>query len=289
MKIGMIGLGRMGGNMLERIRKQGHEGVGWTRSRERSEVDTIADLVAQLEAPRVAWLMLPAGAPTEAALDELASLLEPGDIIVEGGNSNFKDSVRRGVEAAEKGIGYIDAGVSGGVWGLENGYSIMVGGEPRHIEMVQPIFDALAPEGGFVHAGPQGAGHFTKMVHNGVEYGMMQAYGEGYELLAASELGIDVLGAMKAWRYGSVVRSWLLDLLVAAEEEDPGLSKLRGYAEDSGEGRWTVEEAIRLRVPMHVISAALFARFSSRQEQSPAMKVVAALRNKFGGHEVKSG
>lgn len=289
MKIGMIGLGRMGGNMLQRIRNKGHEGVGWTRTRERSEVGTIGDLVGELQPPRIAWLMLPAGAATEAALDELSGLLKPGDIIVEGGNSNFKDSVRRGGEAAERGLGYIDAGVSGGVWGLENGYSIMVGGAKEHVDVVQPIFDALAPEGGFVHAGPQGAGHFTKMVHNGVEYGMMQAYGEGYELLAASELGIDVLGALKAWRYGSVVRSWLLDLLVAAEEEDPRLSKLRGYAEDSGEGRWTVEEAIRLRVPMHVVSAALFARFSSRQDGSPAMKVVAALRQKFGGHEVKSG
>jgi len=288
MKIGMAGLGRMGGNMLQRIRNEGHEGVGWTRTRERSEVGTLADLVETLPAPRVAWLMLPAGQPTEEALNELTSLMEPGDIIVEGGNSNYKDSIRRGGQVAEKGIGFIDAGVSGGVWGLKNGYCLMVGGEKKDVQVLQPIFDALAPEGGFVHAGAQGAGHFTKMVHNGVEYGMMQAYGEGYELLAASELGIDVEGALKAWRQGSVVQSWLLDLLVKALAEDKGLANIAGWAEDSGEGRWTVEEAIRLGVPLHVISASLFARFSSRQEESPAMKVVAALRQQFGGHAVKA-
>jgi len=278
----------MGGNMLQRIRNEGHEGVGWTRTRERSEVGTLADLVEALSAPRVAWLMLPAGQPTEDALKELTSLMQPGDIIVEGGNSNYKDSIRRGRQVTEKGIGFIDAGVSGGVWGLKNGYCLMVGGEKKDVQVLQPIFDALAPEGGFVHAGAQGAGHFTKMVHNGVEYGMMQAYGEGYELLAASELGIDVEGALKAWRQGSVVQSWLLDLLVKALAEDRGLANIAGWAQDSGEGRWTVEEAIRLGVPLPVISASLFARFSSRQEESAAMKVVAALRQQFGGHEIKS-
>lgn len=287
MNVGMIGLGRMGGNMLERIRRAGIEAVGYTRNPEVSEVPSLQDLVEALKPPRVAWLMVPAGDPTERMLSAVADLLSPGDIIVDGGNSNYKDSVRRGAEMNARGFGFVDAGVSGGIWGLENGYCLMVGGDPKHISQLQPVFDALAPEGGFVHAGPQGAGHFTKMVHNGVEYGMMQSLGEGYELLKASELGINADAALGAWRYGSVVRSWLLELLVAAVAEDPGLSRIIGWAEDSGEGRWTVDEAVRLAVPLHAISASLFERFSSRHEESPAMKVVAALRNQFGGHAIK--
>jgi len=287
MKLGIVGLGRMGGNMLQRIRNSGIDVVGYTRNPAKSEVPSLDTLAGQLETPKVVWLMVPAGGPTEDMLNDVVPLLGPGDIVVDGGNSNYKDSIRRGAELKKIGLGFIDAGVSGGIWGLENGYCLMVGGEAEHVKHLQPVFDALAPKGGFVHAGPQGAGHFTKMVHNGVEYGMMQAFGEGYELLMASELGIDAEGALRAWRYGSVVQSWLLDLLVTALAEDPGLAKIKGWAEDSGEGRWTVEEAIRLGVPLHVISASLFERFSSRQDESPSMKVVAALRHQFGGHSVK--
>lgn len=287
MKIGMVGLGRMGGNMAERLRRHGHEVVGYARSDESRDVDSLQALAAALEPPRNIWLMVPAGGATESTVDELAGLLSPEDLVVDGGNSNYRDSIRRGEFLSERGIGFIDAGVSGGIWGLTEGYCLMVGGAAEHVDRLMPIFDALAPEGGFVHAGGTGAGHFTKMVHNGVEYGMMQAYAEGYELLSASELGIDVAGALKAWRSGSVVRSWLLELLVRAVEEDPGLVSVKGWAEDSGEGRWTVEESIRLAVPLPVISSALFARFGSRQEDSPAMKVVAALRKQFGGHTVK--
>jgi 6-phosphogluconate dehydrogenase len=212
--------------------------------------------------------------------------LSAGDLVIDGGNSHYRDSIARSEELAAKGIGFVDAGVSGGVWGLENGYGLMVGGADEHIALVRPVLEALAPEGGLVHAGPVGAGHFTKMVHNGIEYGLMQAYAEGFELLAASELGIDVPAAVEAWRHGTVIRSWLLDLLARALQEDPGLTLLKGYAEDSGEGRWTVEEAVRLAVPAPAIAAALFARFSSRQDESPAMKVIAALRQQFGGHAV---
>lgn len=288
MKIGMVGLGRMGGNMAERLRQGGHEVVGYTRSAKVSQVASLAELVATLAPPRTVWLMIPAGPPIEATLTELFGEMEAGDVIVEGGNSNFHDSIRRHQEASERNIGFIDAGVSGGVWGLTEGYSIMVGGESEDVERLRPIFETLAPKDGFAHVGPPGAGHFTKMVHNGIEYGLMQSYAEGYELLNASELGIDIKGAIDVWRHGSVVRSWLLDLLAKALEEDPGLTNIRGYAEDSGEGRWTVEEAIAHGVPAPVISAALFARFASRQEDAPAMKVIAALRNQFGGHAVRS-
>ncbi len=288
MKLGMVGLGRMGGNMRERLRRGGHEVIGYTRDPTRSDVASLAALVESLSSPRIAWLMIPAGAPTDEVAEQLSELLQAGDILIDGGNSRYTDSMRRGVELGEKGIGFVDAGVSGGVWGLENGYCLMVGGEDNHIKTLQPIFDSLAPAGGFVHAGPVGAGHFTKMVHNGVEYGMMQSFAEGYELLRASDLGIDVEGALSAWRNGSVVRSWLLDLLVSALEADPGLEKIKGWAEDSGEGRWTVDEAVRLEVPLHAISAALFARFASRQDESDAMKVIAALRGQFGGHSTKS-
>ncbi len=286
MKIGLVGLGRMGGNMATRIRAAGHEVVGYSRSQ--GDVDSLGDLVASLSPTRVVWTMIPAGDPTEEAIAELGELLEPGDLVVDGGNSNYNDSIRRGAALATRKIDFVDAGVSGGVWGLENGYCLMVGGSAGSVDHLRPIFDALAPPGGFVHAGPVGAGHFTKMVHNGIEYGLMQSFAEGYELLRASELGIDVPASLAAWRYGSVVRSWLLELLVGALEEDPKLDGVRGYAQDSGEGRWTVQEAVRLGVGVPAISAALYARFTSQGQESPAMKVIAALRRAFGGHEVRS-
>ena len=287
MKIGMIGLGRMGGNMAERLRRHGHEVVGFDHDPAVSKVASLADLAAALPAPRVAWVMVPSGDPTEKTVATLGSLLAKGDLVIEGGNSFYRDSIRRAAQLAEWGIGFIDAGTSGGIWGLSEGYCIMAGGDPAHIAIAQPVFDALVQAGGFAHVGPVGAGHFTKMVHNGVEYGMMQAFGEGYELLQASELGIDVERAIEAWRHGSVVRSWLLDLLAKALAEDPQLAGIKGWAEDSGEGRWTVQEAVRLSVPAPVLSAALYARFASRQDDAPAMKVIAALRQQFGGHAVK--
>ena len=287
MKIGMVGLGRMGGNMAERLRRSGHEVVGYDRNADIADVKSLPELVEALPAPRVVWVMVPAGEPTRSTIAELGELLAVADLVIDGGNSNYRDSIAHAEELAGKGIGFVDAGVSGGVWGLDNGYGLMVGGAVEHIELIRPVLQALAPEGGLVHAGPVGAGHFTKMVHNGVEYGLMQAYAEGLELLQASELGIDVPGAVKAWRQGTVIRSWLLDLLDRALDDDPGLEALKGWAEDSGEGRWTVQEAVRLAVPAPAISAALFARFASRQEESPAMKVIAALRQQFGGHAVQ--
>ena len=290
MKLGMVGLGRMGGNMAERLERHGHEVVGYDRDPATSEVADLAGLVAALgEGPRAVWVMVPSGSPTDDVITTLEPLLAPGDVVVDGGNSNFRDSIRHGEQLAAAGIGFVDAGVSGGIWGLQEGYALMVGGAPEHVALLQPAFDALAPDGGgFAHVGGVGAGHFTKMVHNGIEYGLMQAYAEGYELLSASELGIDAREALGAWQQGSVVRSWLLDLLVLGLDADPGLSSVRGYASDSGEGRWTVNEAVRLAVPLPVISAALFARFSSRQEDSPAMKVIATLRNQFGGHSTEA-
>jgi 6-phosphogluconate dehydrogenase len=287
MQLGLVGLGRMGGNMRERLRAAGHEVVGFDHHPERSDVSSLAELVEKLAAPRAVWVMVPAGV-TEQTIFEIADLLSEGDIVVDGGNSRFSDDVPRSAKLNERGIGYIDAGVSGGVWGRENGYALMVGGSEEHVGRLMPIFEALKPPGefGFVHAGPCGAGHYAKMVHNGIEYGLMHAYAEGYELLAASELVTNVPGVFKSWREGTVVRSWLLDLLDRALDEDPGLDGIRGYADDTGEGRWTVEEAIRLAVPMNVIAASLFARFASRQDDSPAMKAVAALRNQFGGHAI---
>jgi 6-phosphogluconate dehydrogenase len=285
-KIGMVGLGRMGGNMAERLRRKGHEVVGFDRNPDIADAKTLAELVEALPAPRVVWVMVPAGEPTRSTIAELGELLAVADLVIDGGNSNYRDSIAHADELAAKGIGFVDAGVSGGVWGLENCYGLMVGGSPEHVSLIRPVLEALAPEGGLVHAGPVGAGHFTKMVHNGIEYGLMQAYAEGLELLRASELGIDVPGAVKAWRQGTVIRSWLLDLLDRALDDDPGLEALQGWADDSGEGRWTVQEAVRLAVPAPAISAALFARFASRQEESPAMKVIAALRQQFGGHAV---
>jgi 6-phosphogluconate dehydrogenase len=290
MQLGLIGLGKMGGNMRDRLRAAGHEVVGYDRNPDISDSTGLADMVAKLAAPRVVWAMVPAGEVTEQTIDELIPLLSPGDVVIDGGNSRFSDDMPRAVRLAEHGIGYLDVGVSGGVWGKEYGYALMVGGEVDHVALAMPIFEALKPPGefGFVHAGGVGAGHYAKMVHNGIEYGLMHAYAEGYELLEKSEIVSDVPGVFNSWREGTVVRSWLLDLMSRALEADPHLDKLRGYADDTGEGRWTVEEAIRLAVPMHVIAASLFARFASRQDDSPAMKAIAALRNQFGGHAVKS-
>jgi 6-phosphogluconate dehydrogenase len=288
MQLGLIGLGRMGGNMRDRLRAAGHEVVGYDHHKETTDVATLAELVEKLAAPRVVWTMVPAGV-TESTIDQLAELLSDGDIIIDGGNSRFSDDGPRAERLAPKGIGYMDVGVSGGIWGNTNGYALMIGGDAQHVERCRPLFDALKPAGqfGFVHAGPVGAGHYSKMVHNGIEYGLMHAYAEGYELMKASELVQDVPGVIKSWREGSVVKSWLLDLLDRALDEDPELAGLRGYADDTGEGRWTVDEAVRLAVPLNVITASLFARFTSRQEDSPAIKAVAALRNQFGGHAVK--
>jgi 6-phosphogluconate dehydrogenase len=288
MQIGMIGLGRMGGNMAQRLRQAGHDVVGYDRDASVSDVASLEELVSRLASPRAVWVMVPAGAATSQTVAELGDLLKPGDLVIDGGNSHYTDDQEHAAMLAEKQIGFVDCGVSGGVWGLQNGYGLMVGGEDASVARLMPIFDALKPDGefGFVHAGAVGAGHFAKMAHNGIEYGIMQAYAEGYELLAAADIVTDVPGAFRSWREGTVIRSWLLDLLVKALDEDPGLVKIRGVAADSGEGRWTVQAAIDHAVPMPVISAALFARFASRQEDSPAMKVVAALRNQFGGHPV---
>ena len=286
MKLGMVGLGRMGGNMTIRLREHGHEVATYARHGDRTAA-SLEELVGQLEPPRVVWLMIPAGPPTEDSVEELVGLLEPGDVIVDGGNSNFRESQRRAIQANEKGIQFLDVGVSGGIWGLKEGYALMAGGSADAVKLLRPAFEALAPEGGFAHVGPSGAGHFVKMVHNGVEYGLMQAYAEGFELLQASEFDLDLAAVAELWRHGSVVRSWLLDLLARALEEDPGLEGIRGYVEDSGEGRWTVEQAIDSAVPLHAITAALYARFASRQDESFAAKVNAALRNQFGGHAVK--
>ncbi len=291
MQIGFIGLGKMGGNMAERLRRGGHEVVGYDRNPNAARtVGSMSELVAALAAPRAIWLMVPSGEPTRATVAELAGILAAGDLIIDGGNSPYSDDQVHAVTLADKGIQYLDVGVSGGVWGITEGYALMVGGSADAVAAVQPVFDTLKPtgEGGFVHAGPVSAGHFTKMVHNGIEYGMMQSYAEGYELLQAVDLVPDPDAVMASWQQGTVIRSWLLDLLIRALETDPGLKEIRGYAQDSGEGRWTIEAAIQHAVPLPVITAALFARFSSRQTESPAMKVVAALRNQFGGHAVGS-
>jgi len=290
--MGLVGLGRMGSNMRERLRRAGIEVTGYDPRPEVSDVPSLAALVEALPAPRVVWVMVPAGEPTRGVVDELGALLEDGDVVVEGGNSHYPEDQARAAELGERGIGYVDVGVSGGIWGLENGYGLMCGGADADVERLMPVFDALRPEGprdeGFVHAGRVGAGHFAKMVHNGIEYGLMQAYAEGYELLTAKEdVVTDVHGTMKAWSRGTVVRSWLLDLMVKALEADPDLAAIDDWVDDSGEGRWTVDEAIDNAVPLPVISAALFSRFQSRQTQSPAMKAVAALRQQFGGHAVR--
>jgi 6-phosphogluconate dehydrogenase len=287
MQIGMVGLGKMGGNMAERLRRGGHEVVGYDRDPAISDVASLKELAERLQAPRAVWVMVPAGKPTQTTVDDLGELLSEGDIVIDGGNSHYVDDQKHAAELAEKGIGFIDCGVSGGVWGLQNGYALMCGGDKDHVARLKPIFETLKPEGedGFVHAGDVGAGHFAKMVHNGIEYGMMQAFAEGWELLEASDVVKDVKGSFSSWRTGTVIRSWLLDLLVRALDD---LEQLRGYAQDSGEGRWTVQAAVDHAVPLPVITAALYARFASRQDDSPAMKVVAALRNQFGGHAITS-
>jgi 6-phosphogluconate dehydrogenase len=291
MELGLVGLGKMGGNMRQRIRNAGHTVVGFDHNQEISDATDLADMVGKLTAegqPKVVWIMVPVQA-IDPVVTELAELLSPGDIVIDGGNSRWTDDTRRAAQLAEKDIRFVDCGVSGGVWGLENGYALMCGGDTETVDVVMPIFEALKPEGefGFVHAGKVGAGHFSKMVHNGIEYGIMQAYAEGYELLEAADVVENVPEAFESWREGTVIRSWLLDLLVASLKDDNHLAKIRGYADDSGEGRWTVEAAIDHAVPMPAISAALFARFASRQDDSPAMKAIAAMRNQFGGHAVK--
>jgi 6-phosphogluconate dehydrogenase len=289
MELGMIGLGRMGGNMAERLRRAGHTVVGFDRSAESGrDVESLEDLVKRLATPRAVWVMVPAGPPTYETVAALAELLEPGDVIVDGGNSRYTDDIRHAEDLKQHGIGFVDCGVSGGVWGLTEGYALMCGGEPEHVELLMPIFDTLKPEGetGFVHAGKVGAGHFAKMVHNGIEYGLMQAYAEGWELLETTDLVTDVREIFRSWQTGTVIRSWLLDLAVRALDSDEHLEELRGYAEDSGEGRWTVQAAVDHAVPLPVITAALYARFASRQDDALAMKMIAALRNQFGGHAV---
>jgi 6-phosphogluconate dehydrogenase len=291
MHIGLVGLGKMGFNMRGRLRAAGIEVTGYDRNPDRTDVESLAGLVAALPAPRTVWVMVPAGEITDGVITELAALLAPGDLVIDGGNSRFTEDQRHSAMLREKGIRFVDCGVSGGVWGLENGYGLMAGGEKADIEELLPVFDALRPEGSreesFVHVGDVGAGHYAKMVHNGIEYGLMQAYAEGYELLEAKDIVKDVPGTFQAWQKGTVVRSWLLDLMVKALDEDPKLSQIAGYVEDSGEGRWTVEEALANAVPAPAITASVFARFASRQDDSPAMKMVAALRNQFGGHAVR--
>ncbi len=290
-QLGLVGLGKMGFNMRDRLRAAGHEVVGYDRDPAATDTASLADLVGALTAPRVVWVMVPAGEPTRATVTELADLLDEGDVVIDGGNSRYTDDTEHAELLARNGIGYLDVGVSGGVWGKENGYGLMVGGADDDVRRAMPFFDALRPEGprdeGFAHAGGVGAGHYAKMVHNGIEYGLMQAYAEGFELLDASDVVSDVPAVVKAWQRGTVVRSWLLELLVRALDADPGLGELEGYVEDSGEGRWTLEEAVNNAVPAPVLAAALFARFASRQEDSAAMRAVAALREQFGGHSVR--
>jgi 6-phosphogluconate dehydrogenase len=288
MQLGIIGLGKMGAHMAERLRRGGHEVIGFDRDPGLTDVGSLEELVDRLQTPRHVWVMVPAGGPTSTTIDALGGLLAAGDAVVDGGNTRYLDDQRHAAELAEKGIGFLDCGVSGGVWGLTEGYALMVGGTENDVARLEPIFATLKPAGdsGFVHAGPVGAGHFAKMVHNGIEYGIMQAYAEGYELLQTTSTVTNVPAVFASWQSGTVIRSWLLDLLVRALDHDPDLRELRGYAQDSGEGRWTVQAAVDHAVPMPVITAALFARFGSRQDDSPAMKVVAALRNQFGGHAI---
>ena len=296
--LGMIGLGRMGGNMAERLRRGGHTVVGYDRAAGTRDVETLEDLVKALPTPRVVWVMVPAGDPTYETVDALAELLEAGDVVVDGGNSRYTDDQRHAQDLAPKGIGFVDCGVSGGVWGLTEGYALMCGGEAEHVAKVQPFFDTLKPEGdsGFVHAGEVGAGHFAKMVHNGIEYGLMQAYAEGFDIFRNANLpslpegqryDLDLADIAEVWRRGSVVSSWLLDLTASALAENPDLSNYSGVVQDSGEGRWTVLAAIEEAVPVNVLAASLFDRFRSRQEHTFGDKMLSAMRNKFGGHVEK--
>ena len=299
MELGMIGLGRMGGNMAQRILRAGHRVVVYDPRPEAVQAlaqegavgaSSVTNLIEQLSQPRAVWVMVPDGDPTDSTVNTVAESLSPGDAVIDGGNSNYKDSIRRASALAEKGLLFLDAGTSGGVWGLEEGYSMMVGGDLHTFQRLEPIFQALAPapDRGYGHVGPAGAGHFVKMVHNGIEYGLMQAYAEGFELMKAKEeLHLDLTQIAQIWRHGSVVRSWLLDLTAAALEDDPGLDAIQAYVEDSGEGRWTVQESIDLNVPTPVISLSLQARFRSRQDQPFGAKVLAAMRNQFGGHAVR--
>ncbi len=297
MRIGFIGLGRMGSNMVRRLLRDGHEIVAYNRTAEKTReiagegadaAFSIAELVQKLPKPRAVWIMVPAGDATEAQIQELLEHLEPGDTIIDGGNTNFHDDQRRHPILKERGIGYVDAGVSGGVWGLKNGYCMMVGGEPESVKPLEPVFRTLAPEGGYLHVGGPGAGHYVKMVHNGIEYGLMQSYAEGFEIMHGSAYHLDLGGIAKMWQYGSVVRSWLLELAADALADDQELTHLKGWVADSGEGRWTVQEAIDLDVPAPVITLSLLTRLRSRQDESYGAKVLAALRNEFGGHAVKT-
>ncbi|WP_442544237.1 phosphogluconate dehydrogenase (NAD(+)-dependent, decarboxylating) [Arthrobacter sp. KN11-1C] len=291
MHIGLIGLGKMGFNMRERMRKGGIEVTGFDRNQDIADVASVDELIAALPTPRLVWVMVPSGDITDAVISELGEKLSAGDMVIDGGNSRFTEDQKHAAFLDSKDIRFADCGVSGGVWGLQNGYGLMAGGSDEDIELAMPVFDALRPEGdradSFVHVGGVGAGHYAKMVHNGIEYGLMQAYAEGYELLAAKDIIKDLPGTFRAWQKGTVVRSWLLDLMVKALDEDPGLASIGDYVEDSGEGRWTVEEAIANAIPAPAITAALFARFSSREDNSPAMKMVSALRNQFGGHATR--
>jgi 6-phosphogluconate dehydrogenase len=296
MKLGFVGLGKMGGNMVRRLLADRHEVVAWARGEDSVKeavsygavgATSLEDIVPRLSPPRVVWLMIPAGDPVESSIAALRPLLSKGDVIVDGGNSRFTDSARRAADLAKSGIGFLDAGTSGGIWGRQNGYCLMVGGEAAHFRTVEPVFKTLAPPDGYAHVGAAGSGHFVKMVHNAVEYAMLQGYGEGFEMLQASGYDLDLLKISKLWTHASVVRSWLLDLLVLALEQDPKLDTIKGFVQDSGEGRWTLHEAIERAVPMPALAAALFARFTSRQAESFSAKVIAALRNQFGGHAVE--
>jgi 6-phosphogluconate dehydrogenase len=296
MELGIIGLGRMGANMAERLVLGGHRIVSYDRSPDAIQrvVDkgavgahSLADFIKQLGVPHAIWLMVPSGDPVDQTIEQLLPNLLKGDILIDGGNSNYKDSIRRAEKLKQLGIYFVDAGTSGGVWGLKVGYCMMVGGDKEVVERLEPIFKTLAPKDGYLHVGPNGAGHFVKMIHNGIEYGMLQAYGEGFELLKASPFNLDLVKIAHLWNQGSVVRSWLLELAESAFSKDPELSSIRGHVEDSGEGRLTVHEAVEREVPASVLTLSLFARFASRQEDSFSAKVIAALRNEFGGHAVK--
>jgi 6-phosphogluconate dehydrogenase len=287
-QLGMIGLGRMGNGMTERLRAHGHDVKTYDPAVESRTAASLDELKSQLDAPRAFWMMIPAGKITEDTFQQLLTIADAGDTIVDGGNSNFRDSQRRAADATAKGLHFVDAGVSGGIWGLKVGFCLMVGGEDEAVQRLEPIFTALAPDDGYAHVGASGAGHFTKMVHNGIEYGLMQAYAEGFEVMEHSEFGLDLQEIAGIWRYGSVVRSWLLELLYDAfDRHGAKLAEIAPYVEDSGEGRWTIHEGMVENVPTPVIAAALFARFASRDEQNYSAKVTAALRNEFGGHVVK--
>ena len=287
MRIGLAGLGRMGGGIRERLRRAGHEVVGYDLDAGLRDADSLEALVAALDPPRTVWLMLPSGEATEGAFADLLGLLSAGDLVIEGGNSRYTDSIRRAGQAEERGLRFLDCGVSGGVWGLEAGYCLMVGGAADAFADAEPLFAALAPEGGYAHLGPSGAGHYVKMVHNGIEYGLMQAYAEGFELLDAYDDELDLAEIAGLWQQGSVVRSWLLELAERALEGDPALSRIQPYVEDSGEGRWTVIEGVERGVPVDVIAGSLWARFASRGERAFGLRLLAALRNEFGGHAVR--